>query len=159
MLMHHTNAQGRGIVGVLDGHWFSILADLSSIWLIHPKEDRHQRRLPCAVFPQQRMDLPFPQLECDVVIGPNSRKLLGDVKHLNHILRSILHAVTYFPLFSRPRYGHDSQSIIMAVTKSCKIPHQFIGTNCRKYLSPPPNKAICLPLSLFDRLPLPFSPL
>ena len=96
MLMDHADPQRRRCVGVGDRHLLAVFADLSGFRLIQAKENAHQRGFSRAVFAQQRVDLTFLQLERNVVIGLDARKLLGDVKHFDHILGSIVHAATCF---------------------------------------------------------------
>ena len=98
--MHHADSQRGGVVGVFDGHHFPVFADLSGVWLIHAEENGHQRGFPGTVFAQQRMDFAPLELEGNVVIGFDTRKLLGYVEHLDHIVLPMVHSVTYFPLFS-----------------------------------------------------------
>ena len=96
MLMNHANAKRRRYIGVGDLHFFAVLADLAGLRLIQAKEHRHQRGFSRTVFAQKRVDLAALELQRNVVIGLDAGKLLGDVKHLDHILGSIVHAATCF---------------------------------------------------------------
>ena len=51
-----------------------------------------------AVFTEQGVDLALFELQGDVVVGLDARELLGDVKHFDHIRRSVVHTATYFPI-------------------------------------------------------------
>ena len=69
---------GRGIeVDLLAGD-----ADRPGIWLVHPGQDVHERRLAGAVFPEDGVDLPRPEIERDAVVGQDRAEALGDVAHL-----------------------------------------------------------------------------
>ena len=97
VLMHHADAQRRRVVGVADLHRLAVFADLALLGLIQAEQHAHQRGFARAVFPQKRVDLRLFQLQGDVVIRLDAGKLLGDVKHFDHILRSVCHVATYFP--------------------------------------------------------------
>ena len=100
--MHHTDPQRCCVVGVIDLYCLSIFSDLAFFRLVQPEQDGHQRGFTGAIFPQKGVDLALPQLKGDVVIGLDAGKLLGDVKHFDHILRRIFHAATYFLRIYRP---------------------------------------------------------
>ena len=102
VLVHHADAQRRCVIGVVDLHRLAVFADLALLRLIQAEQDGHQRGLACAVFAQQGVDLTLAQLQGDVVVGLDAGKLLGDVKHFDHILGRLLHAATYFLSFSCP---------------------------------------------------------
>ena len=102
VLVHHADAQRRGVVGVVDLHRLAVFPDLARFRLVQAEQDAHQRGFAGAVFPQQGVDLPLPQLKGDVVVGLDAGELLGDVKHFDHILRRIFHAATYFLRIYRP---------------------------------------------------------
>ena len=102
VLMHHTDPQRCCVVGVIDLYCLSIFSDLAFFRLVQTEQDGHQRGFTGAIFPQKGVDLALPQLKGDVVIGLDAGKLLGDVKHFDHILRRIFHAATYFLRIYRP---------------------------------------------------------
>ena len=85
MLVHHADAERRGVVGVVDLHDLPVLANLPGLGLIEAEEDAHQRALAGAVLAQKGVYLAFPQPEGDVVVGDDARELLGDVEHFNDI--------------------------------------------------------------------------
>ena len=85
MLVHHADAERRGVVGVVDLHDLPVLADLPGLGLVKAEEDAHKRALARAVFAQKGVYLAFPQPEGDVVVGDDARELLGDVEHFNDI--------------------------------------------------------------------------
>ena len=87
VLVDHADAQGRGVVGVVDPHRLAVLPDFALLRLVQAEQHAHQRGLARAVFPQQGVDLPPPQLERDVVVGDDTGELLGDVQHLNDVFR------------------------------------------------------------------------
>ena len=86
VLMHHADAQRIGVVRVFNAYNLTIFANLALFRLIHAKEYAHQGRFARAVLAEQRMDFALPELQGDVIVGNNSRELLGNVQHLNNIL-------------------------------------------------------------------------
>ena len=90
MLMHHADAQGIGVVGVIDFHHLAILFDHAGFRLVQAEQDTHQRGFPRAVLTQQGMDLSPLQLQGHVVVGLDAGKLLGDVQHFNHVVRHMV---------------------------------------------------------------------
>ena len=86
VLVHHADAQGRGVVGVVDLHHFAVLADLALFRLVQAEQHAHQRGFARAVFAQQGVDLTPPQLKGDVVVGDDTGELFGDVQHLDDVL-------------------------------------------------------------------------
>ena len=100
VLVYHADMQRSGVVGIVDFDLAPVLFDRAVLRLIHSEEHAHQRRFARAVFAQQRVDLTAAQLKRHVVVGPDARKFLGDVKHLDHIIR--VHASTSpFSLYGR----------------------------------------------------------
>ena len=97
VLVDHADAQGVGIVGVVDLHLFSVLADLTLLRLIQPEEHAHQGGLSRAVLPQKGVNLPLFQLERNVVVGDDARKALCDVQHLDHVLGHTLSLLLLYP--------------------------------------------------------------
>ena len=87
VLVHHADAQGVGIIGVVDGDNFPILPDKALLRLIQAEQDAHQRGLTGAVFPQQGVDFTPAQLQGHIVVGDNSRESLGNVHHFNGVFR------------------------------------------------------------------------
>ena len=124
VLVHHADAQCRCVVGVVDLHRLAVFPDLALLRLVQAEQDGHQRRFAGAVFAQQGVDLTLAQLQGDVVVGLNAGKLLGDVKHFDHILGRLLHAATYFLSFSvcrnRFRGGQYNKFIITSNAGNCK---------------------------------------
>ena len=98
VLVDHADAQCIGVVGVFDGHLHAVLFDDALLGLVQAEQHAHQRGFAGAVFAQQRVDLSLFQLEGDIVVGLDAGELLGNVKHLDHIRGSLIHAATYFPL-------------------------------------------------------------
>ena len=98
VLVDHADTQCRGIVGIVDLHRLAVLAYLARLGLVQAEQHAHQRGFAGAVFAQQRVDLSLFQLEGDIVVGLDAGELLGNVKHLDHIRGSLIHAATYFPL-------------------------------------------------------------
>ena len=98
MLVHHADAERGGIIGVVDLDGLAVFADLARLRLIQAEEHAHERGFAGAVFTEQGVDLALFELQGDVVVGLDARELLGDVKHFDHIRRSVVHTATYFPI-------------------------------------------------------------
>ena len=87
VLVHHTDVQVVGIVGVVDLYDLPIFLDYARLRLIQTEQNAHQRRFARTVLAQQRMNLAAPELQSNIVIGPDAWEFLGNVQHLNDILR------------------------------------------------------------------------
>ena len=87
MLVHHADAQGRGVVGVVDLHNLAVLPDLARLRLVQTEQYAHQGGLARAVLSQKGVDLPPPELKCDVIVGDDTGELFGNVEHLNDVFR------------------------------------------------------------------------
>ena len=98
VLVHHADAERGGIIGVVDLDGLAVFADLARLRLVQAEEHAHERGFAGAVFTEQGVDLALFELQGDVVVGLDARELLGDVKHFDHIRRSVVHTATYFPI-------------------------------------------------------------
>ena len=87
MLMDHADAQGRGVIGVIDLDDLAVFLDHTCFRLIQAEQNAHQRGFSRTVFAQQRMDLATAQLKRNVVICNDTRKFLGNIQHLDYMLR------------------------------------------------------------------------
>ena len=76
VLVHHADAQCVRVVGVANLHNLPVLGDFALFRLIHAEEHAHQGRFARAVFAQQRVDFALSELQGDIVVGDNPRKLL-----------------------------------------------------------------------------------
>ena len=85
VLVHHADAQGIGVVGIVNLHPDAVLADEALLRLIHPEEDAHQRGFPGAVFAQQSVNFAVPELQGHVIVGHDAGEPLGDVHHLDGV--------------------------------------------------------------------------
>ena len=83
VLVHHADAQGVGVVGILDGYLHAVLFDDALLGLIQTEQHAHQRGFARAVFAQQGVDLTLLQLKRDVVVGDDTGKPLCDVQHFD----------------------------------------------------------------------------
>jgi hypothetical protein len=83
MLMYHAYTQEGGVVGAADLNIPAPDPDTSAVGFVKAEEDGHEGGLSRAVFPQKRVDFPLLHLEPDLVVGDNSGKYLGNIKHLN----------------------------------------------------------------------------
>ena len=104
MLMHHSNPQRVGIIGVIDRHRFPVHLDHSLLRLVQPEQHTHQSGLSCAVLSQQRVYLTFFQPQRNIIICLETAELLSDMFHFNHILLHLKTSSAVFqPLPSSPR--------------------------------------------------------
>ena len=102
VLVHHADAQRRGVVGVVYFDFLPVFADGAALGLVKAEKDAHQRRFARAVLAQQGVDLALFELEGHVVVGLDPGKFLGDAQHFDHI---IAHPIS--PLY---RYTHRGLS-------------------------------------------------
>jgi hypothetical protein len=79
MLVYHADTLGDGVAGSFDLHLFSIQEDLPFVRRIQAVQDVHQGALASPVLAQQGMDLPFLQLEINVVVGEDAGEPFGDI--------------------------------------------------------------------------------
>ena len=86
VLMHHSYAECGCVVRAVDFDNFSILQNLALFGLIKSEKNRHKSGLACAVFAEKRMNFATSELQRDVVVGDNPRKLLCDMSHFNDII-------------------------------------------------------------------------
>ena len=86
VLVHHADAERVGIVRVPDLDHLTVLLDDALLRLVKTEQHAHQRGFACAVLAEQRVDLALFQLQCDIVIGDNTREPFCNVQHFNCIL-------------------------------------------------------------------------
>ena len=86
VLVHHADAQGIGVVGVVDLHFLAVLMDLAFLRLVQTEQHAHQGGLTGTVFTQQGMDLTLAKLQGDIVVGDDTGKPLGDVQHFHCVI-------------------------------------------------------------------------
>ena len=87
VLVDHADAQGSGVIGIIDLHGLTVFSDLSRLRLVQAEEYAHKGGFPRAVLPQESVDLTLAELKGNVVVGDNARKFLRDVKHLDDVFR------------------------------------------------------------------------
>ena len=85
--MHHADAQRGGVVGIVDLHHLTVFLDFARLRLIQTEQHAHQGGFACAVLPQEGVDFPSSELECDIVVGDDTGEFLGNVKHFNDVFR------------------------------------------------------------------------
>ena len=85
--MNHAYVKAGRIGRGCDFFFLSPDVDLALIRLVHAKQHAHQGRFARAVLTEQCVDLPFSDLNRDIVIGNNTRKTLRDVPHLDNVFR------------------------------------------------------------------------
>ena len=129
MLVHHADVKRRGVVGVVDRDLLAVLFDDTLFRLIQAEENAHQRGLARAVLSQQSEDLALFQLQGDVIVCLDSGEYLGNVEHLDHILRRRVHVPTSLSLSPADLLHKESQ---------CAYAFSFIiyilQTNCKNQL-------------------------
>ena len=81
VLMHHPDPGSDGIARSVKLDGLPTDLDPALVRVVEAREDVHQRRLPCSVLTEQSVDLPFGDLERDVVVGHHSGEALRDPAH------------------------------------------------------------------------------
>ena len=100
MLMHHSYAEGGGVVRVLYPDLLAVFEDNALLRLIETEKNAHQRGFSGSVFAQKCVDLAPSELEGDIVVGLDSRELLRYMKHLDNVLGRTVHKPSpAFPFF------------------------------------------------------------
>ena len=98
VLVHHAYVQSRGVVGVFYLDLLAVLLYNPLLRLIETEQHAHERTLARAVFTKQGVDLSPLQLQGDIVVGNYAREFLGDVQHLNDVIRLCSHRTAPFSL-------------------------------------------------------------
>ena len=80
--MHHLDAPGDRVGRARDMNRFPVDKNLALVRYGQAIEDVHEGGLAGAVLSQQRMDLPRPQIEVDVIVGHDAGIALRDAAHL-----------------------------------------------------------------------------
>ena len=87
MLMHHADAQRKGVLGAPDCHRFFPSTKISPlVRVINAREHVHEGGLAAAVFAQQREDLPLFHGQVDPVVGHHLPEPLGQVAAFDRVL-------------------------------------------------------------------------
>ena len=124
VLVHHADVKRRGVVGVVDLDLLAVLFDDTLFRLIQAEENAHQRGLARAVLSQQSVDFALFQLQGDVIVCLDSGEYLGNVEHLDHILRRRVHVPTSLSLSPADLLHKESQCafsfIIYILQTNCK---------------------------------------
>ncbi|GHE13072.1 hypothetical protein GCM10010339_78810 [Streptomyces alanosinicus] len=76
--MHHADAAGDGVAGVVQDDLLAGHRDGALVRLLHAVEDLHQGRLAGAVLTAQGMDGPGADGDVDVLVGNDTGETLGD---------------------------------------------------------------------------------
>ena len=98
MLVNHAYSESRGVIRIVNGHLFAVFSYLALFRLIKSEKHTHKRRLSRTVFSQKSMDFSPFQLQGNIIVGDNSRKLLCYVEHFDYIIVfCIFHCI--IPLF------------------------------------------------------------
>ena len=126
VLVHHADVKRRGVVGVVDLDLLAVLLDDALFRLIQAEKDAHQRGLARAVLSEQSVDLALFQLQGDVIVRLDPREYLGNVEHLDHILRRRVHVPTSLSFSPADLLHKESQCayafsfIIYILQPNCK---------------------------------------
>ena len=124
VLVYHADVKRRGVVGVVDLDLLAVLLDDALFRLIQTEKDAHQRGLARAVLSQQSVDLALFQLQGNVIVCLDSGEYLGNVEHLDHILRRRVHVPTSLSLSPADLLHKESQCafsfIIYILQTNCK---------------------------------------
>ena len=92
----------------------AVQIDLARIGVIYPREHLHKRGFPGAVFTQQRVDFPVPELQRNIVVGDNAREPFGDIQHLNGIFAFMRISQCATPTFEIDPFSAENSSFLMA---------------------------------------------
>jgi hypothetical protein len=79
VLVDHADAQGDGVVGLVDLDRPATDLDLALVLGIEAVEDVHQGALARAVLAEEGQDLALVERKADPVVGQHPREALGDV--------------------------------------------------------------------------------
>ena len=90
VLVDHSDPQPDGLARRRDLDRLAVDEHLPLVGLVKAVEDAHQRRLACAVLPEQRVDLAAPEVEVDGIVGDDVPEALRDPAQLEE---SRLHVV------------------------------------------------------------------
>ena len=91
MLVYHTDPESIGIQRVIDLYLFPPHPDTAALRLVQTEQHTHQSGLSGTILTQQRVNLSFFQLKCDVVVRNDPRKFLCDVQHFDNVIHPCLH--------------------------------------------------------------------
>ncbi len=81
VLVHHPHAGGDGVRGRPPGDVPPAHLHRPLVRRVEPRENAHERRLPCAVLPDERVDLSRRHLERRPAVRPHGAERLVDVAH------------------------------------------------------------------------------
>ncbi len=82
MLEHHADAARAGFRGAGENHPLALPAHLAVAWLNQPVDRFDEGRFSGAVLAEQRMDLPRPDVDIDLVVGEKIAVALGQPDRL-----------------------------------------------------------------------------
>ena len=85
MLMYHADAECIRVVRVADIDNLAVFQYFALFRLVKTEKNAHKSRFSRSVFAEQGMNLALFQLQGNVVVGNDSGKPFGDVKHLDCI--------------------------------------------------------------------------
>jgi hypothetical protein len=84
VLVDHSHTAADGILRTGEVHLVSLDEDVSFIAGIVPEQDVHQGGLPCAIFAEERADLPWIEAKRNPLVRGHVEKPLGDGEHFNN---------------------------------------------------------------------------
>ena len=94
--MDHTYTKVKCISGRGNADFFSVYKYLTAVGQIYAGKHIHEGGLTAAVFPQQRKNFSFVDIQADLVIGYEGAEGLGNIHHLDCFIR--FQTGTSFPL-------------------------------------------------------------
>ena len=85
VLVHHSDTEAVGIVGVFYLDLFAVFFDNALFRLIKAEQNAHQGALACSVFAEQGVYLALFELKGNIIIGDYARKALCYMQHFYRI--------------------------------------------------------------------------
>ena len=128
VLVNHADAQGIGVVRVVDPDLHAVLFDHALLGLVKTEQNAHQRGFSGAVFPQQGVNFTLFQLERNVVVRDDTGEALRNVYHFdcvryilqsNYLLFVPGGAAAQFAPFLPPPSGNPSWEGCRTVLNLC----------------------------------------
>ncbi len=86
MLVHHSYAECRGRIGILDLNFFSADFYDSRIGVVGSEKNRHERRFARSVLSEKSVNFVVSYRQVDIVIGDYAWKSFCDTKHLDRVV-------------------------------------------------------------------------
>ena len=85
VLVYHAYFKVKSVFGAFDRDFLPVYEDLSFVGKVNARKHIHESGLAAAVFSEDGQDLPFANIQVDLVVRYHRAKRLGDVFHFNSI--------------------------------------------------------------------------